>query len=246
MQVVAGSIGLFGAGHSGLIGAGIGQIRPGIWQCAFTLPCTAAFNYRKLYRIYLSQMQPSLHIHTELQRCRELLDLLARTSSPLEFDDIWQRFLGHLERVWNKSQNHFSKSPKWGGWQGRYVNQRKTDPLLIYLINARGAHEHTVQDITNKTPGSIGLSAGSSGRVHIKSLQVGPDGITGDWDGDLAITFTPGRVDLAPVKNRGRTYAVPSSHLGIQIDNTSALTIGALGLEYYQNLVTEAEGFFAK
>jgi hypothetical protein len=192
-------------------------------------------------------MQASSQIHVELRRCKDLLDQLATATSPADFDESWQQFLGHLERVWNKCQNHFSKSPKWNGWRGRYEKQRRTDPLLSYLTNARGAHEHTVADITDKKPGSIGIGAGPSGSVHIKHLQIGPAGrIKGDWDGDLAITVLPGRVDPAAVTNRGRTYAVPTSHLGFPLADSSALTLAQHGLAYYQQLVTEAEKFFVK
>jgi len=192
-------------------------------------------------------MQPSANIHLELQRCAELLEELRSAGSPDDFDDRWQRFLGHLERVWNKCQNHFGKSPKWNGWKGRYERQRRTDPLLSYLTNARGAHEHTVSDITNKKPGSIGLGAGPGGSVHIKRLTIGPNGqIQGEWDGDLKVTFNPGRADPAPVVNRGRAYAVPTTHLGSPLPDTTAVTLGKAGLVFYKQLVSDAEHFFVK
>lgn len=191
-------------------------------------------------------MQPSPNIHAELKRCKELLQELGHATSATDFEDKWQRFLGHLERVWNKCVNHFGKSPKWNGWKGRFEIQRRTDPLLSYLTNARGAHEHTVTEITEKKPGSIGIGPGPSGRVHIKHLEIGPQGIRGEWDGDLAVTFIPDRVEPAPVKNRGRVYSVPTSHLGVQLMDTSATTFAMHGLAYYQNLVAEAEKFFVK
>lgn len=191
-------------------------------------------------------MQPSPNIHLELQRCAELLEQLHSVTSPNEFDDRWQRFLGHLERVWNKCQNHFGKSPKWHGWKGRYEKQRRIDPLLSYLTNARGAHEHTVSDITDKKPSSIGLGAGPSGTVHIKRLTIGPNGqIQGDWDGDLKVTFNPERVDPAPIINRGKTYAVPTTHLGTALCDTTAVTLGRFGLAFYKQLVSDADQFFA-
>lgn len=192
-------------------------------------------------------MQPSPHIHIELRRCTELLEQLALAKSPDEFDDVWQRFLGHLERVWNKCQNHFGKSPRWSGWKGRFEQQRRTDPLLSYLTNARGAHEHTVADITSKKPSSIGIGAGPSGSVHIKQLQIGPGGLVqGEWNGDLAVTFFPGRVDPVAVTNRGRTYLVPKSHMGSPLPDTAALTLGKHGLAYYECLIKEAERVFVK
>lgn len=191
-------------------------------------------------------MKSSPHIQTELHRCSEFLKQLGTAATPADFEDKWLRFLGHLERVWNKSQYHFGRSPKWNGWKSCYEKQRRTDPLLSYLRNARGAHEHTVADITKSKPGSIGLDAGPSSRVYIKHLQIGPNGIKGEWDGDLAVTFTPGSVELIPVTNRGRTYPVPTSHLGKPLEDTSAVTIGKHGLAYYEALVAVAEKYFVK
>lgn len=190
-------------------------------------------------------MQSSANIRVELQRCNELVGQLGAASTPEELEEKWQRFLGHLERVWNKCQNHFGKSPRWNGWKARYEMQRRTDPLLSYLVNARGAHEHTVADITEKKSGSIGLGAGPGGSVHIKHLQIGTSGeLRGEWDGDLAVTFTPERVDATPVVNRGRTYEVPTSHLGDKLLETSLPSLGRVGFGYYQSLVADAEAFF--
>ena len=191
-------------------------------------------------------MQSSPQVHAELQHCGQLLEELSHSTSPSDFDDKWQRFLGHLERFWNKCQNHFGRSPKWNSWKGRFEKQRRTDPQLSYLINARGAHEHTVADITEKKSGSIGIGAGPSGRVHIRHLHIGPNGISGYWDGDLAVTFTPDRVDPAPVTIRGRVYQVPTTHLGNPLADTSAIALGQHGLAYYRKVVVEAEKFFVK
>ena len=187
--------------------------------------------------IHSDFMQPSPNIHSELCRCSELLEKLASTKSPDEFDDVWQRFLGHLERVWNK----------WNGWKGRFEKHRRSDPLLIYLTNARGAHEHTVADITSKKPNSIGIGAGPSGSVHIKQLIIEPNNLLrGEWDGDLAVTFIPGQVDPVAVTNRGKIYEVPTSHMGSPLPDTTALTLAKNGLAYYECLVKDAERFFAK
>jgi len=189
-------------------------------------------------------MKPSPHIQTELRLCAALLIELEVAMTPSDFEEKWHRLLGHIERVWNKCQHHFGRSPKWSGWKGQYESQRRIDPLLSYLKNARGAHEHTVADITATKSGSISISAGPSGRAYIKHLQVGVDGIKGEWDGDLAVTFEPGGVELVPVTNRGKTYPVPTSHLNRPLEDISAITIGRYGLLYYEALVAKAESHF--
>lgn len=189
-------------------------------------------------------MQQTPQIRAELNRCELLLEMMAATSSAAEFQEHWHQFLGHLERTWNKCEAHFGKSPKWNGWKGRFDKQRRTDPLLSYLSNARGAHEHTVAEITEQTLGSMSIGAGPGGTVRIRQLRIGPEGIQGDWDGDLALTFTPGEVIPMPVTNRGRTYSVPKIHLGEKLPNSSALTLGRYALTYYRNFLAKAEAVF--
>jgi hypothetical protein len=60
------------------------------------------------------------------------------------------------------------------------------------------------------------------------------------------VSIIPWRVDATPVTNYGRTYEVPTSHLGTTLPDISLLTLGRAGLVYYQTLVSDAEGFFVK
>ncbi len=189
-------------------------------------------------------MQTSPQIHAELIKCEALIEEMLQATSAQVLENRWQEFLGCLERVWNKCHNHFGKSPKWNGWKGRFEKQRRTDPLLSYLSNARGAHEHTVAEITEKTPGAIGVSP--NGTVAIKDLKIGPDGIEGMWYGKLVVKFIPEKVELIPVTNRSRVYPVPDTHLGLRLVDKSVLTIARCGLAYYQILVVDAEKFFVK
>jgi hypothetical protein len=190
-------------------------------------------------------MQSSPNIHQELTRRAEYISLLAGASSVHEIENQWKQFLYHLERVWYKCENHFGKSPKWNGWKGKFEVARKRDPLLSYLINARGADEHTVEEITEKKPGSIGIGPGHTGSVHIKSLEFGPDGIKFDGEGSLKLTFSPASIQLLPVVNRGRTYLVPTQHKGTPIQ-PGILNIAKAGLDFYAKLVADAEEHFVK
>lgn len=110
-------------------------------------------------------MQSSPQIHAALDR-------LNRSQSLEEVEEHWKELLFRLERVWYKCESHFKHSPKWNGWKGKYEKYIKIDPVLAYLINARGAHEHTVEEIVKKDPGSISIGAGNEGSVHIKRLMV--------------------------------------------------------------------------
>ena len=81
-----------------------------------------------------------------------------RASPSLEdFEEHWKHFLHRLERIWNKMKAHYGRSPKWGNWSAPVKSVRRKDPLLSYLCNARGAEEHTTNEITDREPSSIGI-----------------------------------------------------------------------------------------
>ncbi len=192
-------------------------------------------------------MQPSPKIHAELSRCEDLLRRLTGSKSLDEAEENWAAFLSRLERVWNKCEAHFRRNPKRNGWKGKYETARKSDPLLAYLIHARGAEEHTVEDIVARSrPGSVSIAAGTTGSAHIRRLAFTPEGIEFDGEGSLSITFAPERLALLPVTNRGRTYAVPTEHLGRPISAANLVEVATAGLNFYRAVATETEGFLVK
>lgn len=190
-------------------------------------------------------MKPSPNIHKEISYCEKFIEQLAESKNLDDFERCWLQVLGSFERIWKKCESHYAKSPKWPRWNGEVSKVNKTDPLLQYLRNARGANEHGVEDITSRHQGGIGISAGSDKPLLIKQLVVGSGLITGEWDGDLKITFMPERVVLVSVTNFGKTYPVPSTHLGKKLPNSDALTLAKAALSYYKNLIKDADSFFA-
>lgn len=162
-----------------------------------------------------------------------------------QFEEHWKAFLSHLERVWNKSQAHFGRSPKWKSWKARFEKQRDRDPLLRYLRVARGAHEHTTEDILVKESGFISISAGPTGSGAIRNLSFDK----GDWkmeliSGSITIITSPDHARPLPVKERGRVLSVPTSHLGKTVDPSDLIGLATTGLAYYEKFLEEAESFF--
>lgn len=76
--------------------------------------------------------------------------------------------------------------------------------------------------------------------------MVGPAGIAFEGDGTIKVAFHPARVLLLPIVNRGRTYPVPSEHLGKPFSDTSVVHLASLGLDFYRTVVTAAESHFVK
>jgi hypothetical protein len=191
-------------------------------------------------------MKHSEKPYQELSKANLAVTAMENAKSLDEFDEHWKRFLSHIERIWNKASNHFSKSPKWNGWKGKYEKLRKKDPLLAYFINARGADEHTVNDIVDREPGGIGINPAEENNLHIENMTINKGTISINSSQKLRIDFIPAKTKLLPITNRGRQYPVPKSHMGNPIDPANVVEIARIGAVFYESFLNEAEKYFVK
>lgn len=192
-------------------------------------------------------MQRSEKPHEELDRAAAAVEVMRRAKSFAEFEEHWREFLRRLDRVWNKTEAHYSRSPKWHSWRGKFASLRSKDELLVYLAQARGADEHSVGEVVGHLPGSLAIKAGPSGSVHFRRLAVDAGRVEMEVQGEPPIVeVTPARPKLLPITNRGRTYDPPKVHRGANIDPNDVLRTAQTGLEFYKEFVVQAEQFFVK
>src|SRR5262249_41256727 len=127
-----------------------------------------------------------------------------------EFRAGWSDFLLAGGRVYTKLEQGAKSNNKSAAWFGKQKHERRTDPLLSYIWHARNADEHGLAEITEHTPGGIGI--GSTGQTHIKSMAISGRKITHlDATGSpLVVTITPDRVRLMQVIDRGVAYNPPT------------------------------------
>ena len=189
-------------------------------------------------------MQRSPKLREQLDKAAAELKAMEASTSFEELESHWKDFLSQLERFWYKSQAQFSRSPKWKTWKASYQLDREKDPLLNYLKLARAAHEHTLDDIAVKTPGSIGIGAGPTGSGTIRSLTIDKGVISADvTSGTISIKISPNRIATLPIKQRGADCPPPISHLGVSIDPENVVALGAAGYAYYDHFLKEAEAY---
>jgi hypothetical protein len=191
-------------------------------------------------------MQHSEQSSLELAKARSTIEVMRNTTALEDFEEGWKEFLGRIERVWNKASNHFCKSPKWNGWKGKFEGLRRSDPLLSYLVNARGTDEHTVNEITGKEPGGIGINPAEGNSLYIEHMEINNGNIFIKSPQKIKINFLPSRTTLLPITNRGRTYSVPTTHLGKPVDPKNVIAIAEAGAQFYENFLVQAEEFFIK
>lgn len=180
----------------------------------------------------------------ELERARKAIADMRQAGSLEDLEECWKEYLRRLERIWSKSVSHFGKSPKWNGWQGPYLKLRKNDPLLSYFINARGAEEHTVAEITTRSPGSFSVKNDGNGTTRIDRLSIVNGKVVEISGTGFYAEFVPERVKLLPITNRGVRHPVPTEHLSRPVDPENLLEIAEKGVEFYATFLAQAEAFF--
>ena len=154
----------------------------------------------------------------------------------------WHHFLHAIERTWSKSVAHFKKSPKWSNWHKPYLDQRKDDPLLKYLTNARGAEEHADAEVVDAIPASVTFDVSAeSGTLEFEMI----DGEIKVFGGDAPIIGHQQEI-FRPIAivNRGVTYAPPTTHLDSPIDASDAIVLAEAALSYYRVFLNAAEAKF--
>ena len=190
-------------------------------------------------------MQHSDAPFAELEHARRAIQNMGQAKSLEDLEEFWKEYLRRLERVWSKSVSHFGKSPKWNGWQGKFLKLRKNDPLLSYFINARGAEEHTGGEITERDPGWLNINFGPGDHAYVERMVI-ENGMLKELRGPkgLVFEFRPARVKPLPITNRGVIYPVPAQHLSKAIDPNNLLDIAERGVTFYAGFLDEAESFF--
>lgn len=166
-----------------------------------------------------------------------------RTAGSFEaYEAAWRQFLQEINKVWKKVELECKKNSKFKAWRVKYVELRKTDPLLCYLHHARNSEEHTLTEITKRVAGSLAISAPpETGVLHIRSLRVDADG-TLEYDGSPAVfQVTQPSVELDRVLDRGNWYEVPAAHLGNSLLRKDPISLADLGLKFYAEYISAAE-----
>lgn len=182
----------------------------------------------------------------ELKQAKDALASMDAAKTVSDLEALWKRFLHQLERTWNKAEAHYSRSPKWSGWHGKYAQARKKDELLVYLTKARDADEHGIEDISQKEMGSIGIGPAEPTGTFSLSVRVDEHGQiqVKEASGPVKIDVIPARVRLLPVTTRGRTYDVPENHLGKPINSSNLSELAQMALAFYEDFLAAADRFF--
>lgn len=114
------------------------------------------------------------------------------------YEKAWRDFLHRIERVWVKTQAAVHGMLNWKKIESEILHLRNTDPLLVYLRQARNVDEHTIAELAKDWD------------AKLTAVQKGSN---------IELSWQPWDRPLLPVRNRGVTYDPPKTHLGKSIEH---------------------------
>lgn len=186
-----------------------------------------------------------------LRTARQQLENAENAKTYEQFSDSWYLFLVAAKNVYTTLEQGAKTTPQSRQWFGAKKHDRKTDPLLQYLFQARDDDEHGLADVTKLDPGGVStgkLAPGFSNDMAISASTDAEGNLTirhlASHDGlPILIENIRWNAVLLSVTGRGGiSYNVPDSHLGQPIEDQSPANVGRLGTDYLGKLLSEAEG----
>jgi hypothetical protein len=195
-------------------------------------------------------MENPLHLaQSRLRIAQRAHQSLSESTNFDEFSDHWYVFLQGFHGVFTVFKEAEPPSKKAENWLGRKNAERRRDPLLQYLYEARNDEEH-----------GLARSVVLSGGQHLYKVTpgqhiLGPDPSKGRWfacDADTGIPLElvvwqgPGPM-LGDVRNRDKAkiYGAPIVHRRKTLTDLSPIAVGELGLTWLRAMIEEAATRFA-
>ena len=177
------------------------------------------------------------------------------------FGDLWYMFLVAAKNVYTVLEQGAKANPQSRQWFGAKNQQRKSDPLLRYVTEARNDDEHGIEPISEFVPSRIDIGVNKDGAsshmVDNNGNVFSNCGIAYSFVGEVPkrlpimrsldgkpvhIEDRPAHVRLIRVHDRSKNpYDPPASHLGQKIDGSSPLVVANIMISYLEALMVEAE-----
>ena len=189
------------------------------------------------------------------EKMHEAADALAQMRNAqdrINYEAGWTRFVDSLEEFWTRFYDEGKATfPAFQPWAGSVVALRKDEELLKYLYQARHQSQH----------GRIAMQWEESKHLiapnfngHIRGLRIFPDG-TYEIDAaplhptlpDATIVHDPGNPILPTIENKKhkQTFNPPTIFRGQPILDRAPLSVAQIGLDFYEEILSQALEKFA-
>ena len=177
------------------------------------------------------------------------IEKMKQTTNFNEFQESWENFLFRLERAWELTERKLKGRNGVERWHKPYTTLRKKDSLLIFLKQARNSEMHSISATVTKPLHMVlkdktgrGLTVNSvSSKLENGTLTINID--TPDLVPDVDVNIVPTDPELVKIKNRGKWYNPPWSHLKKRVSDIHPVSIAVMGHEFYSTYVKEPEAW---
>jgi len=183
----------------------------------------------------------------QLEVAADAIDRMDAARQRHAYEMAWSACVDALEQAW---VHCYGEAQRRGGrlapWAGRIVHERRRDPLLRYLIEARHQSQHGGV-LLDWNAEQLIIGRGFAGRLY--GLHIHRDRT---FDAD-SMPVTPGAPDLAvtsrgleprlpTIANRrsGERFEPPRSHRGQDLAEVTPRVVAMHGLSYCQDTLRRA------
>jgi hypothetical protein len=175
----------------------------------------------------------------------QLTSLVLASTSELRLER-YEGLLHALSRVWNNASERLpSKHTDWPQELRKFADARRSDPLLMYLAEARNALQHPGTAVATSLPRwefeprdpTLPLD------LEVFNIEGGPTGFGGK---NVKVVEHKPSLKLLPVITRHNKHlAVPESHLGNSIHGVDEVKMVQLALAWHVSFLKEFEAWLA-
>ncbi len=173
---------------------------------------------------------------------------IAASQTYEQFKSAWTDFLLAWNTGYTVLEQGAKATPQCKQWFGSTVKKdRRSDPLIQYMHQARNADEHGVKPISDIKPGSVGVKS-TTGALYIKRGVIGNGRIEIEVDekyGKPIFEITPATAILVTVHDDRfkQSFDPPTHHNGEPIADTSPLSVATLALSHLNDVLIRAKSF---
>jgi hypothetical protein len=157
-----------------------------------------------------------------------------------EFNDAWYTFLTATKNIYTVLEQGAKVSPQSKQWFGARATQRRNDPLLQYLYQARDDDEHGLNPVLEGI-GHVKVKAQGKGMNVKGAFGPGQTATFSSLDDAPLLVENNTFIRLATVTNRSHIkYAPPEEHLGQPLTDKSPLGVARAAIAHFTSLVEDA------
>lgn len=164
----------------------------------------------------------------------------------ISYENGWIRFVDSLEEAWTSFLQEGEKAfPNFQPWSGKFIKERKSDPLLTYLYQSRHQSQHGNISL-DWEHGKIRIAPKFNG--HIKSLNIYSDGnyeadatTLHESADDFSLVHETGKPVLPKIINKkfNQEFEPPCNHFNKPIQNPLPHKVAELALKHYEDIFKE-------